>query len=305
MISLSAFELQNPRFLPPLLPQLDQLGYGCFWTSEHRSRFQSGSPVIVAAAALTMTRRIRVGTAGVKLAYYSPLKLAEDFHFLELLAPGRVDLGTISGVERDPTLHAALLDRRQENCRSYFDKFSELSGYLAAGVDEPPPTGVWTCRAPSRPRLWMCSMSLESAKLAAALSAGLAFSPHLTPQFTLHERIAVVDCYRSEYVASDSAPRPSVAVVCLGASGPTEPLARARWQQRYAGKPPEMIPPPAFLGASAQCRQQLEELAGQYQPTEIAIECAAADVDTKAESYAIVAESFPMSPRTGERVIAA
>ena len=36
---------------------------------------------------------MRVGTGGVMLPYYSPLKVAEQFRMLEALYPGRIDLG--------------------------------------------------------------------------------------------------------------------------------------------------------------------------------------------------------------------
>src|SRR5438128_10867592 len=39
------------------------------------------------------TSRIRVGSGGVMLSHYSALKVAESFRMLELLFPGRIDLG--------------------------------------------------------------------------------------------------------------------------------------------------------------------------------------------------------------------
>ena len=39
------------------------------------------------------TRRIRIGTGGVLLPYYSAFKVAEVFRMLEALYPGRIDLG--------------------------------------------------------------------------------------------------------------------------------------------------------------------------------------------------------------------
>jgi alkanesulfonate monooxygenase SsuD/methylene tetrahydromethanopterin reductase-like flavin-dependent oxidoreductase (luciferase family) len=47
------------------------------------------------------TRRIRIGTGGVLLPYYSPLKVAEVFRMYEALFPGRVDLG-IARAGRQP-----------------------------------------------------------------------------------------------------------------------------------------------------------------------------------------------------------
>ena len=45
-------------------------------------------------AAIAMgTSRIRVGSAGIMLPHYAPLKVAEQFRVLDALAPGRIDLG--------------------------------------------------------------------------------------------------------------------------------------------------------------------------------------------------------------------
>src|SRR5512134_2618432 len=73
----------------------DALGYHRYWLSEHHN---SGSivgtaPEILVAAIAATTRRIRVGSAGVMLPHYAPLKVAEQFRVLEAIAPGRIDLG--------------------------------------------------------------------------------------------------------------------------------------------------------------------------------------------------------------------
>src|SRR5215475_14436064 len=51
------------------------------------------APEILAAHVAGATQRIRVGTGGVLLPYYSALKVAEQFRMLEALFPGRIDLG--------------------------------------------------------------------------------------------------------------------------------------------------------------------------------------------------------------------
>lgn len=45
------------------------------------------------AAIAARTTRIRLGSAGVMLPHYAPLKVAEQFRVLDALAPGRIDLG--------------------------------------------------------------------------------------------------------------------------------------------------------------------------------------------------------------------
>ena len=74
----------------------DRLGYRRYWLAEHHSTpgLAGASPEILIAEVATRTRRIRVGSGGVMLTHYSPLKVAEQFRMLETLHPGRIDLGS-------------------------------------------------------------------------------------------------------------------------------------------------------------------------------------------------------------------
>ena len=73
----------------------ERLGYKRFWVAEHHSieHLSSASPEVLIAAMTQVTSRIRLGSGGVMLPNYSPLKVAEVFMQLEALAPGRIDLG--------------------------------------------------------------------------------------------------------------------------------------------------------------------------------------------------------------------
>ena len=73
----------------------EALGYSRFWVSEHHGSetIVGSAPEILVSAIAARTERIRVGTAGVMLPHYSPVKVAEQFRVLEAIAPGRIDLG--------------------------------------------------------------------------------------------------------------------------------------------------------------------------------------------------------------------
>lgn len=73
----------------------EALGFKRYWLAEHHNGAANigTAPEILAAAIAAVTHRIRVGTAGVLLSHYAPLKVAEQFRVLEALAPGRIDLG--------------------------------------------------------------------------------------------------------------------------------------------------------------------------------------------------------------------
>src|SRR5579884_2491055 len=73
----------------------DRLGYTRYWLAEHHNAgsLAGASPEILIGAVAARTRNLRVGSGGVMLSHYSPLKVAEQFRMLETLYPGRIDLG--------------------------------------------------------------------------------------------------------------------------------------------------------------------------------------------------------------------
>ena len=78
-----------------LAKHCEALSYHRFWVSEHHSHpsIVGSAPEVLMAAIASTTSRIRIGSAGVMLPHYAPLKVAEQFRVLEALAPGRIDLG--------------------------------------------------------------------------------------------------------------------------------------------------------------------------------------------------------------------
>lgn len=73
----------------------DRLGYAPCWFAEHHGMpsIVSSSPEILIAHVVAATERTRVSSGGMMLQNHVPLKLAEAFHTLEALHPGRIDLG--------------------------------------------------------------------------------------------------------------------------------------------------------------------------------------------------------------------
>src|SRR5437588_12085219 len=72
----------------------DALGYHRYWVAEHHGTpmLACASPEALIGPIGALTSRIRVGSGGVMLPHYSPLKVAETFSMLSGLFPGRVDL---------------------------------------------------------------------------------------------------------------------------------------------------------------------------------------------------------------------
>src|SRR3989442_6396413 len=88
----------------------DRLGYHRYWLAEHHSTpgLAGSSPEVLIGRVAALTSRIRVGSGGVMLTHYSPLKVAESFRVLETLFPGRIDLGIGRAPGSDPLTARAL-----------------------------------------------------------------------------------------------------------------------------------------------------------------------------------------------------
>ncbi|MGH7124530.1 MAG: MsnO8 family LLM class oxidoreductase, partial [Stellaceae bacterium] len=73
----------------------ERWGYHRYWLAEHHATegLAGAAPEIMIARVAAATSEIRVGSGGVMLSHYSPLKVAEQFRVLETLYPGRIDLG--------------------------------------------------------------------------------------------------------------------------------------------------------------------------------------------------------------------
>ena len=93
-----------------LAQHLDSIGYHRFWLAEHHNTaaFAIAAPEILIAHIAAHTKNLRIGSGGIMVPHYSPLKIAEQFRMLETLAPNRIDLGIGRAPGGDPRTAAAL-----------------------------------------------------------------------------------------------------------------------------------------------------------------------------------------------------
>ena len=76
-----------------LVKAAEALGFHRYWLAEHHAlaALADPCPEILLTRIAAETTRIRVGTGGILLPYYSPFKVAEQFRMLEALYPGRIE----------------------------------------------------------------------------------------------------------------------------------------------------------------------------------------------------------------------
>jgi luciferase family oxidoreductase group 1 len=160
------------QFTVKLAQRAEALGYRRYWIAEHHGApgLASSAPEIVVSHLLAHTSRIRVGSGGVMLQHYSPLKVAEQFRVLASLAPGRVDLGVGKAPGGLPLTTRALQWFHDKTKKPDFaHQLAELDAFLKWGVaeDHPLAGAVALPTPPEAPERVLLGGSVESARLAA------------------------------------------------------------------------------------------------------------------------------------------
>ncbi|MEJ4085092.1 LLM class flavin-dependent oxidoreductase [Bacillus altitudinis] len=152
----------------------DQLGYHRFWVSEHHNNSQvaGSSPEALAGYLLAKTNHLRIGSGGVMLQHYSPFKVAETFHVLASLAPGRVDLGVGKAPGGLNLSTQALQEDYQASRKDFSQKLVDLKTYLTEQANELNAQPI-----PSvSPDMFLLGGSIESAEFAAKLGISFVFA---------------------------------------------------------------------------------------------------------------------------------
>ena len=219
----------------------DRLGYRRYWVAEHHNSggLASASPELLIGQIAARTRDIRVGSGGVMLSHYSPLKVAEQFRMLEALYPGRIDLGIGRAPGSDGKTAGILAYGRQFNGVDIFtDQLLDLYGFLADDFpDDHPFRGIRASpRVETTPELWLLGSTWHSAGLAAELGWSFSFAHFISPDGGED----VIRTYRQKFCPSPVLPAPranlGVSVTCAETEEEAERLSWSRWAWRVAGQ---------------------------------------------------------------------
>ncbi len=141
----------------------DDLNYTRYWCAEHHGLrgVSNPCPEVMLARIGSVTKRIRIGSGGVMLPYYSPFKVAEQFMMLEALFPNRVDLGVGRAPGGDMRTAQAVAAGAYNRGDVFAEQVTDLvglmngtlpPGHLAHGV-------VLQPAIDTRPQLWMLGSS--------------------------------------------------------------------------------------------------------------------------------------------------
>ena len=287
-------DTQWPGNIFKVVPHLENLGYHRYWTTEHRSPYQSSSPVLLAALAAQSSKTLRIGTAGVLLNMRSPTRVVEQFKLLEMLYPQRIDLGIAGALAKEPYLSPLLDGRPYPTKESYYKKVREVVRLirnrpsLEHGID----ARIVGPSVSTRPQIWLCGTSIESAKQAGRLGIAFAYHHHLCKD--RHDGSSIIRAYIDTFKPKGALPEPTFTVACYGLCAETEKEAHALW--------PADAKQASFLGSSVQCKEQLLEVQNHYQTDELVVQSMCEDLQHRLYSYELLASRLlarrGMTPQT-------
>lgn len=202
-------------------------GYTRFWLAEHHGMIgiACSAPEVLIAHVAAATERIRVGAGGIMLPNHAPLRVAEMFHTLEALHPGRIDLGIGRAPGTDPVTSAALRPFNAEHFPAQLNELFMLS--RSEFPDDHPFRSVRVVPDDVElPPVWLLGSSGASARLAGSLGLGYGFASH----FSLAPAAPAIAAYRAAFRPSRRFPRPhvimGVAVICADTDEEADYLAR-------------------------------------------------------------------------------
>ena len=303
-----------------LVKAAEELGYHRYWLAEHHSiaALADPCPEILLSRVAAETSRIRVGTGGVLLPYYSPLKVAEQFRMLEALYPGRIDLGIGRAPGGDRMTALAMGEGRYAGAEHFPEQVQYLVAYLDDALPKDHPfAGVRVMPAgPSAPEVWLLGSSDFSGALAAQLGLRFAFAHFISAD----QGEKVMRGYKEHYQPSPREPLPQsllcVFVICAATPDEAERLAASvdlrRLNMDYGINAPVPSADEAraypyteadrkriahhrrrvVLGTPDTVRARLLDMQDTFQADELMIITITGDYGSRLRSYELLARAF-------------
>jgi luciferase family oxidoreductase group 1 len=303
----------------------DELGFHRYWVAEHHggALVAGPSPEVLIGPIAAATSRLRVGSGGVMLPHYSPLKVAESFGVLSGLFPARIDLGIGRAAGTDPmTTHALQRDRSRAMPDDFPEQLAELLGYFERSFPADHPLARLAASLPGNPEApepWLLGSSEQSAIWAGELGLRYAFADFINPRGAAN---AVV--YRENFKAGERLEAPHLAVAVRAVVAETEEEAERlslSWRMAFellrSGHPgavptPETAAryfelhgeereglggkPRKLAGTAPQVRAEIEEIVAAYEADEVVVVTITHDHQARRRSYELLAEEFGLNP---------
>ena len=300
----------------------ERLGYHRYWLAEHHAiaALADPCPEILLTRIAAETSTMKVGTGGVMLPYYSPLKVAEQFRMLEALYPGRIDLGIGRAPGGDQTTAIAMGEGRYPGAEHFPQQVQYVTAYLYDALPSDHPfAGVKAMPAGSgAPPVWLLGSSDYSGALAAQLGLRFAFAHFISAD----GGDAVMREYRRRFQPSEREAEPwsllCVFVICAESTSEAERLAASIDLRRLNMDHGVNAPVPTLeeaagypyteadrrriahhrrrvvLGTPGEVRERLLEMRATFEADELMVITITGDYDSRMKSYELVAQAFDL-----------
>lgn len=251
-----------------LAKQAENWGYHRFWLAEHHGQqtYTSSAPEIIASYIAGQTQSIRIGSGGIMMMHYAPLKVAEVVNTINTLAPNRMDFGVGRAPGSDMETAQVLGRGRVIDPNTIYDEIEASLAYIQGETPDHPLCKL--SQASPRPaelaQVYLLGSTGNSAHEAARQGIGYAFA-----QFFIKGAMdpSIFQAYRSTFVPSAFASEPNIIVSYNVTVGET--VEEAEYQAKPydiykimldAGKPSALLSPEeaANLEISPQVQATIE-----------------------------------------------
>ncbi|MBC84330.1 MAG: LLM class flavin-dependent oxidoreductase [Acidimicrobiaceae bacterium] len=291
---------------------VDDLGYHRYWVAEHHGMhgLAGSSPEILIGHIAENTDSIRVGSGGVMLSHYSPLKVAENFQVLQALHPNRIDMGLGRAPGSDArTAYALQSFGNASGSDRYLESVLEIRTLLRReNIETGPLAGVQALPVTeTMPELWLLASSEGSASVAAHCGLPLSWA-----HFINGGGAETCNLYRKHFRPSleHSDPLVSVGVNVLCADSEEQasemleslelwrrdglrgPIPKSVDKERHGALNVLSPSRPMAIGNPESVHEQLLSIANAYQAEELLIVTICHDHEQRKNSYRLVAEQF-------------
>jgi luciferase family oxidoreductase group 1 len=295
-----------------LARRAEALGYYRYWLAEHHAiaALADPCPEVLVARLGAETSRLRIGTGGVLLPYYSAFRTAEAFRMLEALYPGRIDLGVGRAPGGDARTAQAVAGGGFPDAEQFPQQVWELAAHLADRLppDHPYKRVRLQPEVPTAPEIWLLGSSDYSGALAAQLGMAFAFAHFINP----HGGEEVMRAYREHFrPGHEQSPRTMVCTfaICgeddqdaerlaqpidlrrlhmaLNIDSPV-PTAEEAASHPYTVAEREYVAGQrarAVIGGPRRVREELEAMAGRYGADELMVLTITGDYASRTQSY--------------------
>lgn len=301
----------------------ERWGYHRYWLAEHHGLLGLADPCpeILLTHIASRTEKIRVGTGGIMLPYYSPFKIAEQFRMLCALFPDRIDLGVGRAPGGDRLTAQAMSGGSYNSADEFPQQVFDMVNYLDGTLPDDHPFARVTVQPKSEnvPEVWVLGSSDFGGALAAHLGLRFTFAHFINA----HGGDQVTRAYREQFRPSQRENKPhsmvAVFVVCADTDAEAEAVASSidlrRLQMDYGLNTPIPTREEALsrsyseeeiarikwhrsrsvIGTPEKVRARLIEIKDQFSADEIMVITVTGDYASRLRSYELLAQAWPLS----------